>query len=160
VSGDTPPGEHSAWDRAAWDRPASDPTAGHLGDRLSSLLDGELPADEMAAARRHLRECETCSGELAAIERARQLLRGLDAPKPPESFVPGLLRRHRRLTLLVVAGSGIAGVTAALVFALSPPRQSVTPPVNRFERIHATSTPSPDPITQMAPVGVPTSTSP
>jgi anti-sigma factor RsiW len=134
--------------------------AGHLGDRLSSLLDGELPADEAATARRHLEGCETCAGELAAIERTRQLLRGLETPRPPESFVPGLLRRHRRLTLLVAAASMIAGVTAALVFALSPPRQSVTPPVDRFERIHATSTPSPDPITEMAPVGVPTSTGP
>jgi hypothetical protein len=114
----------------------------------------------MAAARRHLQDCATCSAELAAVERTRQLLRGLDAPKPPESFVPGLLRRHRRLTLLIATASLIAGVTAAVVFAISPPRPSVTPPVNRFERIHATSTPSPDPITEMAPVGVSTGTSP
>jgi anti-sigma factor RsiW len=151
----TPPG-----DRSPWEGPAGEATTGHLGDRLSSLLDNELPADEVATARRHLKDCETCAGELAEIERTRQLLRGLEAPKPPESFVPGLLRRHRRVTLLVAAASVIAGVTAALVFALSPPRQSVTPPVNRFERIHATSTPSPDPITEMAPVGVPTSTVP
>ncbi|HEY1633203.1 MAG TPA: zf-HC2 domain-containing protein [Acidimicrobiales bacterium] len=155
MSSDTPTGEDSRWQR-----PAGEPAAGHLGDRLSSLLDGELTADEMAAARRHLQGCETCSRELAAIERTRQLLRGLDTPKPPESFVPGLLRRHRRLTLLLAAASVIAGVTAATAFAMSPPRQSITPPVNRFERIHATSTPSPDPISQMAPVDVPTTTSP
>ncbi len=155
MSGVTPPG-----DRSAWERPAGEPLVGHLGDRLSSLLDGELPADEEAAARHHLEGCDSCNGELAEIERTRQLLRGLEAPKPPESFVPGLLRHHRRLTLLVAAASVIAGAAAALVFALSPPRQSVTPPVNRFERIHATSTPSPDPITEMAPVGVPTSTAP
>jgi anti-sigma factor RsiW len=151
----TPPG-----DRSPWERPGGEAPSGHLGDRLSSLLDNELPADEVAAARRHLQDCETCAGELAEIERTSQLLRGLEAPKPPESFVPGLLRRHRRVTLFVVAASVIAGSGAALVFALSPPRQSVTPPVNRFERIHATSTPSPDPITEMAPVGVPTGTSP
>ncbi|HEX6477114.1 MAG TPA: zf-HC2 domain-containing protein [Acidimicrobiales bacterium] len=155
MSDDMPTGGGSPWER-----PAVEPAAGHLGDRLSSLLDGELPDDEMAVARRHLQGCETCSGELEAIERARQLLRGLDTPKPPDSFVPGLLRRHRRLTLFVAAGAVIAGVTAALVFSMSPPRPSVTPPVNRFERIHATSTPSPDPISQMAPAGVPTSTSP
>ena len=155
MSGATPPG-----DRSPWERPAGEATTGHLGDRLSSLLDDELPTDEVAAVRRHLQGCETCAGELAEIEQTRQLLRGLEAPKPPESFVPGLLRRHRRATLLVVAASLIAGAGAALVFALSPPHQSVTPPVNRFERIHATSTPSPDPITEMAPVGVPTGTSP
>lgn len=153
MSGVTPPG-----DRSVWERPAGEPMDGHLGDRLSSLLDGELSADETAAARRHLAGCEACAGELAEIERTRQLLRGLEAPRPPESFVPSLLRRHRRLTLLVAAASVIAGVAAALVFALSPPRQSVTPPVNQFERIHATSTPSPDPISEMAPVGVPSGT--
>ena len=54
----------------------------------------------------------------------------------------------------------IAGVVAALVFMLISPREDVTPPVNRFERIHATSTPSPDPITEMAPAGVAPSTVP
>jgi anti-sigma factor RsiW len=141
------------------DRPA-DSDAGHLGDRLSSLLDGELPSAEMAAAQRHLEHCEMCADELDEIERTRQLLRGLDAPRPPEGFVTGLVRRHRRLTLFVVAVSVIAGVAAALVFTLSSPREDVTPPVNRFERIHATSTPSPDPITEMAPVGVSTTPGP
>ena len=155
MSGVTPPDDHSPWER-----PAGEPTVGHLGDRLSSLLDGELSADEAVAARRHLQGCETCAEELAEIERTRQLLRGLEAPKPPESFVPGLLRRYRRLTMLIAAASVIVGVAAALVFALIPPRQSVTPPINRFERIHATSTPSPDPITEMAPIGVSTGTSP
>ncbi len=150
MSGAQPPGG----------RPAGEHEGGHLGDRLSSLLDGELPADELTAARRHLRGCQVCAEELAEIDRTRQLLRGLEEPRPPESFVPRLLRRHRRLTLLIAGASVIAGVVAALVFTLSPPRQSVTPPVNRFERIHATSTPSPDPITEMAPAGVPTSTSP
>ena len=149
-----------AGDRPAGDRPAGAQDTGHLGDRLSSLLDGELPVDQMAAAQRHLEGCETCAAELDEVERMRELLRGLDAPRPPEGFVPALVRRHRRLTLFVVAVSVIAGVAAALVFTLSSPREDVTPPVNRFERIHATSTPSPDPITEMAPLGVPTSTGP
>jgi Putative zinc-finger len=141
------------------DRPGDSDT-GHLGERLSSLLDGELPPAGMAAAQRHLEHCELCADELDEIERTRQLLRGLDAPKPPEGFVTGLVRRHRRLTLFVVAASVIAGIAAALVFTLSSPREDVTPPVNRFERIHATSTPSPDPITEMAPVGVSTTPGP
>jgi anti-sigma factor RsiW len=144
----------------AGDRSASPEVGGHLGDRLSSLLDGELPVDQMAAAQRHLEGCETCAAELDEVERTRQLLRGLDAPRPPDSFLPRLVRRHRRLTLFVAAVSVIAGVGAALVFTLSSPREDVTPPVNRFERIHATSTPSPDPITEMAPTGVPSPTGP
>ena len=139
------------------DRTAGPGAEGHLGDRLSSLLDGELPPAEMAAAQRHLEDCETCADELDEVERTRQLLRGLDPPRPPEGFVPRLLRRHHMLTLLVAAASVIAAASAALVFTLSSPREDVTPPVNRFERIHATSTPSPDPITEMAPAGVPTS---
>ena len=141
------------------DRPAGSDVA-HLGDRLSSLLDGELSEAEMAAAQRHLEGCEVCTDELDEIERTRQLLRGLDAPRPPEGFVVGLVRRHRQLTFFVAALSLIAAVSAALVFTLRSPREDVTPPVNRFERIHATSTPSPDPITEMAPVGVPTSAGP
>ncbi|HWC40275.1 MAG TPA: anti-sigma factor [Acidimicrobiales bacterium] len=135
---------------------AAESDTGHLGDRLSSLVDGELAPAEMAAAQRHLEHCELCADELDDVERTRQLLRHLDAPKPPEGFVAGLVRRHRRLTLFVAALSVIAGIAAALVFTLSSPREDVTPPVNRFERIHATSTPSPDPITEMAPVGVST----
>ncbi len=128
----------------------------HLGERLSSLVDGELTPDETASAKRHLARCRACSRELEDVERTRGLLRGLDEPKPPDSFLPGLVRQHRRLTFIVAVVSVIVGVAAALAFALSPPRPSVTPPVNRFERIHATSTPNPDPITEMAPVGVST----
>jgi hypothetical protein len=40
----------------AGDSPAGAQAAGHLGDRLSSLLDGELPVDHMAAAQRHLED--------------------------------------------------------------------------------------------------------
>ncbi|TMM13947.1 MAG: hypothetical protein E6G01_13675 [Actinobacteria bacterium] len=141
-------------------RPGASGADGHLGDGLSSLLDGELSSAEMAAAQRHLDGCSTCADELDEVERTRQLLRGLDPPKPPEGFVPGLLLRHRRLTFFVAAVSMIAGVVAALVFMLISPREDVTPPVNRFERIHATSTPSPDPITEMAPAGVAPSTVP
>ncbi len=140
-------------------RPAGS-DAEHLGDRLSSLLDGELAPAEMAAAQRHLEHCDICADELDEVERTRQLLRGLDAPKPPEGFVTRLVRRHRRLTLFVVALSLLAAIAAALVFTLSSPREDVTPPVNRFERIHATSTPSPDPISEMAPVGVSTTPGP
>jgi anti-sigma factor RsiW len=102
---------------------------GHLGDRLSSLVDGELAPDELARARLHLERCETCAHELAEVEGARRMLRGLGTPKPPEGFLSGLVRRHKRLTLLLVAASLIVGVSAALAYALRAPQEDVTPSV-------------------------------
>jgi hypothetical protein len=99
----------------------------HLGDRLSSLVDGELAPDELAAARLHLERCDTCAHELADVERTRRMLRGLGAPKPPEGFLSGLVRSHRRLTLLVVAASLIVGASAGLAYVLRAPQEDVTP---------------------------------
>lgn len=121
----------------------------HLGDRLSSMLDGELGPDELYAARLHLEGCETCARELADIERTRGMLRGLGAPRPPEGFLSGLVRRHRRLTLLLAAISLIVGISAALAYALSPPRDDVTP------RVEATASSSAEPVATPAPARLP-----
>lgn len=121
----------------------SDPqdTGAHLGDRLSSLVDGELAPDELATARLHLERCETCARELAEVEGTRRMLRGLGAPKPPEGFLSGLVRRHKRLTLLLVAASLLVGASAALAYALRAPQEDVTPRVR--SSVEPTAEPAP-----------------
>jgi hypothetical protein len=60
-----------------------------LRERLSLLLDGELPDAERARMERHLRECAACRAELEELRRTVELLRGL----PPVDVPPELTRR-------------------------------------------------------------------
>jgi anti-sigma factor RsiW len=93
---------------------------GHLGDRLSALLDGELRPDEVAAARAHLAGCATCAAELEAVDAARDVVRSMPLVEPPPGFLDGLvpplppvvpLRRRNRSAVL----SAVASVAASLV---------------------------------------------
>ena len=61
------------------------PDTGHLGDRLSALLDGELTSDEVVAARAHLAGCATCAIELEAADSARSLLPSARMTAPSSS---------------------------------------------------------------------------
>jgi anti-sigma factor RsiW len=55
-------------------------------ERLSEYLDGELTPEERAAFDAHLRECEQCQRELAALRQTRALLRALPTPALPRDF--------------------------------------------------------------------------
>jgi len=47
----------------------------HLGERLADFVFGELPANEMEEARRHLAQCGECGGQVREFERTRSLLK-------------------------------------------------------------------------------------
>ncbi len=53
---------------------------------LSALVDGELPAAEMAAAEAHLATCTVCRAERARLERTVHAIQVLPAVRPPRSF--------------------------------------------------------------------------
>lgn len=93
----------------------------HLGDALSALVDGELPADEQAAARRHLDGCPGCRDELAATEAVALAIRGLPPVDAPFGFYERLLRGKGfavadRRPLRV--GLAVATVAAAVALAV------------------------------------------
>ena len=85
----------------------------HLGDLLSSLLDGELDSAGRRNAGAHLADCELCRHELARVESARGALRRLPVLEAPSGLIPGTRRR-----LLSPAWVSAVAVTVALVVGL------------------------------------------
>lgn len=110
-------------------------TAGHLEDRLSALLDGELgPADE-AGARRHLAGCAACRRELDGIAAARDAVRALPAVAPPPGFIDALvvvrpLPWWRHPALATVAAAAAAWLVVLAIGAGTDRRTA--PPVATF----------------------------
>ena len=135
----------------------------HLGDLISALLDGELSPTAVSEAERHLAACATCAGELADVRTARAWVRGLPPVEPPAGFYERILRaegpEHRpsvRRKVLAFAGSAAAAV--ALVSVAAPRQAPVSPSVNRMVEAHATGASlSSDPLSRLAPLGVPVS---
>lgn len=88
-------------------------------ERLSRLLDGELPPEEASACEGHLQGCPECArvhAELSALRAGLGRLGSL--PPPPELFdrVAAAVDRHRRRRLLV--GTGAVGALGAVALAV------------------------------------------
>ncbi len=112
----------------------------HEEERLSALLDDELPERDALEVTRHLRTCDHCMAELTEIRSARQALRGLPAIEPPPlvfqqavaaaAFADGRARRTRRVAFAAAAS---ASIMAGVVFAAGgDPDGSVVPPVEFY----------------------------
>jgi anti-sigma factor RsiW len=142
--------------------------AGHLGDALSALLDGELASGPLEAARGHLAACPDCVAELRAVSQARTWVRALPPVDPPFGFYERVLRHdtgarivrspaplRRRAGLAVV---GLAA-TAATVLGVGSPQQSpAVPSVPHLVQAHAASTTvSFDLVSKLSPMAVPVS---
>jgi anti-sigma factor RsiW len=108
-------------------------------NRLSAYLDRELPADDMAAMRAHIHECDACREEERALRSLKSLLCGARTPEPPADLAERLtaavmaerestpIRRGLRLPVLTFAG--IAACSMALTFVvLSAVRPAETTP--------------------------------
>jgi anti-sigma factor RsiW len=154
--------------------------AGHLGDALSALLDGELEPATEEAARAHLAGCPACGAEQAAVAQARRWVRSLPPVEPPARFYGRMLgdrpagtahrRRagtaaHRRRAGTaahrrragVAAFAACAAASAVLLGVTSPSDPSTSPPVGRFIEAHATAVGGGDPVSHLVTVGVPVS---
>lgn len=142
----------------------------HLGDALSALLDGELPASVELGARAHLADCPACTRELAAVGQARTWVRALPLVEPPFGFYERMLLDRgqptagafgARSTLRRRAGLAALGAAAAAVTVLgvgSPSQAPVNPAVPRLIEAHATSASvGADLLSKLAPAGVPVS---
>lgn len=135
----------------------------HLGDVLSGLLDGELTADEEAAALAHVSRCRVCAAELEATRGVRLTVRALPPVEPPFGFHERMRlsprpwwRDHRRTVAAALAGS--AAASALFLGASTPPEQPVSPSVATLIEAHATSASvSGDVLSTLTPAGVPVS---
>jgi len=89
---------------------------GHLGDRLSAYLDGELVTIEHRRVTKHLVDCSDCRAELQELDRARIAVRslpGVDTTVTEEiAATPPLHHGRRRI---VAGGLGAAAAAALLV---------------------------------------------
>jgi anti-sigma factor RsiW len=89
---------------------------GHLGDRLSAYLDGELSTAEQRQVTDHVVACEQCRVELHDLDRARTAVRSLPGMDTGQlDRVPTAPRSQRRR----VAIFGGVGIAAALVLFLA-----------------------------------------
>lgn len=108
---------------------------GHLGNRTSALLDGQLPADEAERAWAHVQDCHTCRDQIEREGWVKHRLAGLsydagaaapDRLKGSLLDAPGLtpdgclldVDHHRRNVALVAVGGGAIGAAVMGVLAL------------------------------------------
>ncbi len=88
---------------------------GHLGDRLSAYLDGELVTLEHRRVTKHLVDCVECRAELQELDRARIAVRSLPGVETTMTGeIPATPVRHRRRSI-VAGGIGAAAAAALLV---------------------------------------------
>ena len=88
---------------------------GHLGDRLSAYLDGELSTAEQRQVTDHVVHCERCRSELQDLDKARTAVRslpGMDTGQLDRVPAPHPSRRRR---VAVAGGVGIAAAIALFV---------------------------------------------
>lgn len=132
---------------------------GHPGEGLSALLDGELSPQEEAEVQAHLVSCMTCRHEMETVQLARLWVRALPPVEPPFGLYERMLlpyRPGRRRVAMALLGAA-AAVAAVLVSVAPAPQQPVSPQVATLIEAHATSAADGDPLTNLAPAGVPVS---
>jgi anti-sigma factor RsiW len=143
-----------------WTRPGSR----HLGDLLSALLDGELPRSAQEAARLHLAGCPSCRAEMDDVRVAQGWVQGLPAAEPPFGFLerltlqpPDEIGRRQPPRWLGVAALAASAAAAFGLLGVAPPQQApIRPSVDRMVEAHATGASlSGDPLSRLAPIGVP-----
>ena len=91
---------------------------GHLGDRLSAYLDGELSTAEQRQVSDHVVSCEQCREELHDLDKARTAVRSLPGMDTGQLDRVPTLPTSRRRRVAVAGGVGIAAAVA-LFFALT-----------------------------------------
>lgn len=108
---------------------------GHLGNRVSALLDGQLPADEAERAWAHVHQCHTCRDQVEREGWIKRRLAGLSydaGASAPDRLKGSLLDasdltpgdcflavdHHRRNVTLAAFGGGAVGAAVMGVLAL------------------------------------------
>ncbi len=145
------------------DVPATQPAAQsgeHPGGALSALLDGELSPEEEVDVQAHLVACMLCRHEMETVRTARLWMRALPPVEPPFGLYERMLQPYRPgRRRVAMAFLGAAAAVAAAFVSVAPARQEpVSPSVATLIEAHATSASvDGDPLTNLAPAGVPVS---
>jgi hypothetical protein len=63
---------------------------GHLGERLTALIDGELGHTERDRAFKHLASCDACRAEADALRRLKRRIGALSEPRPSGDLMGAL----------------------------------------------------------------------
>jgi hypothetical protein len=132
--------------------PPPSPPGDHLDDAISALLDGELTADEAAAAAAHLEACGPCRADLEAEREVRDAIRALAPVDAPFGFYERVLRngpggeaqpkRRFRFGMANLVATAAAWVLILGVGSLrSTGGGSVNPSVGDFVSAHASVVP-------------------
>lgn len=121
----------------------------HEEERLSALLDDELPEPQALAVTRHVARCDRCLAELHATREARGALRGLPAVEPPEDLYRAVLapppdraggagRRGGLLRVATALAVSLGVLAGAAFLAGQDQRGTVSPPVDVYVVDHVT----------------------
>lgn len=95
--------------------PASLLPDGHLGDRLSAYLDGELVTMEHRRVTRHIVDCPDCKIDLQELDRARIAIRSLPGVETTMTGELPMIPSRRRRGRFIAGGIGAAAAVALLV---------------------------------------------
>jgi hypothetical protein len=127
---------------------------GHLGNRVSDLLDGQLPAVEEDRAWQHVHSCHYCRdlveregwvktrlanlslGGTPASDRLKDALMGAQAGLTPGDALLAMSAKPRRGSLVAIgggaAGAAVLGVLALGAAPANAPGIDRRPPVTNF----------------------------
>jgi len=102
-----------------------------LRERLSALLEEELPAEEREEAERHLVSCEACRADAAGVRGVMELLHGLPRERAPRDLpaqVTARLDEPARPALpwrwVPVAAAACLALAAGLILGMKLPHGS------------------------------------
>jgi hypothetical protein len=127
----------------------------HSGDLLSALADGALTVGEADQVRAHVAGCASCAAELAEVERARTILRGLPPVDPPFGFFERLLLRRRWRDGIAAVLSGAAAAVLVAGLLIGPPAAgSAAASVASLPWAHLAGRTSPPPTVAAPRVGI------
>jgi anti-sigma factor RsiW len=90
----------------------------HLGDKLAEFFYEELPATELAEARRHVQSCMECRREVEQFERTHLALKAVPDFDPPRHVVlsaPEARPQFAWLRILDWRSAAVAGAVAAVL---------------------------------------------
>ncbi|MEA3291569.1 MAG: zf-HC2 domain-containing protein [Pseudomonadota bacterium] len=89
---------------------------GHLGDRLSAYLDGELSTAEQRQVSDHVVSCAQCRDELQELDRARTAVRSLPGMDTGQLDRIPTVPTSRRRRVALAGGVGIAAAVTLPIF--------------------------------------------
>jgi len=87
----------------------------HITERLAEFIFEELPATEMAEARRHLAECANCRDQVNRFQQTISMLQTSPVLEPPRNIVFEFQKPARRFWRWFPAAAAVAAVLLMVI---------------------------------------------